>query len=80
MLFPFAIGILAAAIAGLITLFVQSGLPRLHYKLFAIDGFERVSQDAFLLALAAPPTEDGCQSARERLRDSGALKIWEVET
>ena len=80
MLFPFAIGILAAAIAGLITMFVQSGLPRLHYKLFAIEGFERASQDAFLLALAAPPTEDGRQGARERLRDSGALKIWEVET
>ena len=33
-LFPFAIGILAAAISGLIAFFWQSGLPRLHHPLF----------------------------------------------
>jgi hypothetical protein len=59
---------------------VQTGLPRLHHALFGIDGFERVSQDAFLLALASPPTEDGLADARERLRAAGALKIWEIGT
>jgi hypothetical protein len=80
LLFPFAIGILAAAISGLIALFVQTGLPRLHHTLFDIDGFERVSQDAFLLALAAPPTDSGLADARERLRAAGAVKVWEVTT
>jgi len=47
-----AIGIFAAAVTGLITFFVQSGLPRLNYPLFEIRGFARASQDAFLLAVA----------------------------
>lgn len=80
MLFPFAIGIFAAAVTGLITMCAQTGLPRLHHKLFAIKGFERVSQDAFLLALMTPPTEGGLEGARDHLRSAGALKIWEVET
>lgn len=79
-LFPFAIGIFAAAVCGLITLLVESGLPRLHHALFAIPGFERVSQDAFLLALAAP--EDAAELARTRdwLSQGGATAIWEVKT
>jgi hypothetical protein len=79
-MFPFAIGILAAAIVGLITLFVQCGLPRLRYPLFEIDGFARASQDAFLLALAAPQSQNELQRARDWLRDAGAVAIWEVTT
>jgi hypothetical protein len=78
MMFPFAIGILSAAIAGLITLLVQSGLPRLNYPLFAVDGFERASQDAFLLALASPAAEADLQRAHKWLCDEGAVAIWEV--
>ena len=71
-LFPFAIGILAAAISGLIAFFWQSGLPRLHHPLFDADGFERVSQDAFLLAFTAPDRSDP-RKLRTLLRDAGAL-------
>lgn len=80
MMFPFALGILAAAIAGLIAFLIQCGLPRLHYPLFAVDGFERASQDAFLLALASPATEIDLRHARDFLRDAGAVAIWEVRT
>jgi hypothetical protein len=80
MMFPFAFGILGAAIAGLIVLLIQCGLPRLHYPLFAVDGFDRASQDAFLLALASPQTESDLQRARDWLRGAGAVAIWEVQT
>lgn len=80
MMFPFAIGILAAAVAGLVTLFVQCGLPRLHFPLFAVEGFGRASQDAFLLALASPQSEPDLQRARDWLCESGAVAIWEVNT
>lgn len=80
MMFPFALGILAAAVAGLIALFIQCGLPRLHYPLFALDGFERASQDGFLLALVSPETETDLQHARDFLRDAGAVAIWEVKS
>jgi Alternative complex III, ActD subunit len=80
MLFPFAIGILGAAIAGLIALFIQTGLPRLHHALFAVPGFERVSQDAFLLALDSPSNENDRERARDWLEQFGATAIWEVKT
>ena len=80
MMFPFALGILAAAITGLIALLVQCGSPRLHYPLFAIDGFARASQDAFLLAFASPEADADLQRASDWLRDAGAVTIWEVKT
>ena len=80
MLFPFAFGIFIAAVSGLITLLVEGGLPRLHHALFAVNGFERVSQDAFLLALDPPLAESEMQRASEWLREAGATKIWEVRT
>lgn len=80
MLFPFAIGILGAAITGLIALCVESGLPRLHHQLFAVPVFERVSQDAFLLALGRPEGQADVQRIRDWLNESGAISIWEIRT
>ena len=79
MLFPFAIGILAAAVTGLIAFLVASGLPRLHFWVFAVEGFERASQDGFLLAIEAPAIEGERRLARDGLRRSGAIAIWEIE-
>ncbi|HVZ51928.1 MAG TPA: DUF3341 domain-containing protein [Pseudolabrys sp.] len=78
MLFPFAIGILGAAVAGLIMLLIETGLPRLHHRLFAVPGFDRVSQDAFMLLLAPPA--DNVARARDWLSQAGALAIWEIES
>ncbi|HZT24888.1 MAG TPA: DUF3341 domain-containing protein [Pseudolabrys sp.] len=80
MLFPFAVGIFGAAVSGLIALFMHSGLPGLHHAIFAVPGFERVSQDAFLLALDSPRDEAELQRARDWLREAGALAIWEIKT
>lgn len=78
MLPPFATGIFGAAVAGLIAFFVMTGLPRLHDPLFALEGFERVTQDRFLLLLARPETPADDEAARSWLTENGALHIREV--
>ena len=80
MLVPFATGILAASITGLMAFLYETGLPRLHHPLFAVEGFERASQDRFWLMLAAPPGERDSQQAIDLLRQSGALSVREVDT
>jgi Alternative complex III, ActD subunit len=80
MLPPFAVGILAAAIFGFIALMWETGLPRLNHPLFAIEDFERASQNRFVLALLGPENEKGLSSMRQRLKRAGALAIREVTT
>ena len=80
MLFPFAVGIFGAALVGLIGLLIQTGLPRLHHPLFDIGGFERVSQDRFMLALPAPADSDARAEAVRWLKQAGAVNVWELET
>ncbi|HEY9131961.1 MAG TPA: DUF3341 domain-containing protein [Dyella sp.] len=45
----FEVGLLAAAVAGVIGMFVGNGLPRLHHPVFDVEAFARVSQDRFAL-------------------------------
>ncbi len=80
MLVPFALGILGATVAGLATFLVECGLPRLHHLLFALDGFERASQDRFLLALARPEDGGDAQRTIDWLQQTGAVTVREVET
>ncbi|HEX4080306.1 MAG TPA: DUF3341 domain-containing protein [Rhizomicrobium sp.] len=53
-LFPFELGILAAAVAGLIAFFIKTGLPRYHDAIFECDLIARSNVDAFVLAIEAP--------------------------
>jgi hypothetical protein len=78
MLFPFATGILVAAVAGFTTFLIETGLPRLHDPLFAVAGFERASQDRFVLALQRPDADDERRQMIEELRGAGAVAIREV--
>ena len=78
MLVPFALGILGATIAGLIAFLVECGLPRLHHPVFAVDGFERASQDRFLLALARPGENDEARRTIDWLHEAGALDVREA--
>ena len=78
MLVPFATGILGATIAGFIRFLFETGLPRLHFPLFAVEGTERASQDRFFLAIKAPETEDERRSAAALLQSAGAIKVREV--
>jgi hypothetical protein len=80
MLVPFATGILGASIAGLATFLFETGLPRLHHPLFAVDGFERVSQDRFWLMLQRPESEADSRRAIDWLHQSGAAAVREVDT
>jgi hypothetical protein len=80
MLVPFATGILGATIAGLIAFLVECGLPRLHFPLFAAEGFERASQDRFLLAVARPDDDEHSQQMIDWLREVGAVAVREVES
>jgi hypothetical protein len=77
MLVPFATGILAAAIAGFATFLITCRLPRLHHSLFAVERFERASQDRFILAVERP-TDDRLRQAIDFLRNAGATAIREV--
>lgn len=79
MLFPFEFAILAAAICGLVGLFRATGLPRLHHAAFDIDGFDRASNDRFILALAPPEKKRQRARVEERLSKLGALSFREVE-
>ena len=80
MLVPFATGILGATIAGLAAFLVETGLPRLHFPLFAVERFERASQDRFLLAVARPAADDDKRRAVAWLHEAGAVAVREVET
>ena len=77
LLVPFEVGMLAAALAGLIAFLVGCGLPRLHHPVFDVAGVERATQDrCFLLAQEAggkPPN-----ALRHLLEGSGALAVTEV--
>ena len=79
MLVPFATGILVASVAGLAAFWSRCGLPRLHHPLFAVEGFERASQDRFILASSGPTGRDAC-AARSIAAPTGAMAVHEVET
>jgi Alternative complex III, ActD subunit len=80
MLVPFATGILGASIGGLITFLFETGLPRLHHPLFAVEGFERATQDRFWLMLQTPDDEDDKRQAVDWLRQAGARSVREAAT
>jgi hypothetical protein len=79
MLVPFAVGILIAAIAGFAALLLECGLPRLHHALFAVEGFERASQDRFILALERPADDDELRRALNFFHGAGATGLREVD-
>lgn len=79
MLVPFATGILVAAISGFAAFLVECRLPRLHHSLFAVEGFERASQDRFILALERPSADGDSRRVVEFLRSVGAVAVREVE-
>lgn len=79
MLVPFEVGILAAAVAGLLAFLLRTGLPRMHHPLFAVPGLARATVDRFVLLV--DPLEPGRQPAIARLLlEAGALSVSEVDT
>ena len=58
LLAPFELGVLAAAMAGFVAFLLLTGLPRLNHPAFDIEGIGSATQDRFLLAVAAPRTDE----------------------
>ena len=79
-LFPFATGILVAALTGFAAFLIECGLPRLHDRLFALEGFDRASQDRFFIALARPGDDPEARRAADFLRSHGAIAIRDLDT
>ncbi|MGH6889313.1 MAG: DUF3341 domain-containing protein [Rhizomicrobium sp.] len=79
-LFPFEIGILAAAVAGVIALFAKTGLPRYHDAIFESDLIGRANVDAFVLAVAAPDDKAARDALFASLASGGAQAVRELGT
>ena len=77
LLVPFEVGVLAAAIAGLVSFFVHCGLPRLHHPIFDVGGIERASQDRFFLVFDHPRGE-AYATLQGLLLDAGAVSLSEA--
>lgn len=79
-LFPFEIGILAAAVAGVIALFVKTGLPRYHDAIFECDLVARANVDAFVLAVEAPDDGSARDTIFAALASQGANAVRELDS
>jgi hypothetical protein len=78
LLAPFEIGVLAAAVAGIIAFCNDCGLPRLHHALFEVPGFERATDDRFFLLIRSARSDENGLALRHLLESSGALLVTEL--
>jgi hypothetical protein len=78
LLVPFEVGVFVAAVAGLLAFLWECGLPRLHDSVFGVPGFERATDDRFLLLAEAPGAPDEGVRLRHILADAGALVVTEM--
>lgn len=78
MIATFAMTMIGATFGALFSMLLLNGLPRPYHPLFNVDEFDAASRDGYFLCLeAADPLFDAGR-LRERLRQHGALRIWEV--
>jgi hypothetical protein len=69
-------GVLAAVLATVVALLVGCRLPRLYDPVFALPGFERATQDRFVLRLRVAP--DQLDRARGILERASPITVAEV--
>jgi len=74
----FELTILGAAIAALLAMLVQNGLPQLVHPLFAVPAFDLASRNRFYLVLRAESDDFDLEGGQALLADSGALLVCEV--
>jgi hypothetical protein len=74
----FEITILGAALAAVVTMLVQNGLPRLHHPLFEVEEFELASRNRFFLCLPARDPVFAPGPARDLLAELHPLLLREV--
>ena len=78
LLVPFEVGILAAAIAGFVSLLVLCGLPRLHHPLFDLGPVERATDNRYVLLVEAPRDDSQRRRLRTLLIEARALSLGET--
>ncbi|HEU4375402.1 MAG TPA: DUF3341 domain-containing protein [Telluria sp.] len=74
----FELTILGAALAAVIAMLVQNGLPRLYHPLFEVDEFELASRNRFFLCLPAHDPVFAPGPARALLEERSPLLLREV--
>jgi hypothetical protein len=74
----FELTILGAALAAVIAMLVQNGLPRLYHPLFEVDEFELASRNRFFLCLPAHDPMFAPGPARALLEERSPLLLREV--
>ncbi len=72
----FESAVLAASLAGFVSILALSGLPRLYHPMFEVDGFERAAVDRFFLGVDEDPELD--DRVRAVLEGSGALRCERI--
>jgi hypothetical protein len=75
----FELTILFAAFGAVIGMFAMNGLPRPYNPLFYSKQFERVTDDAFFLHIAASDRTFDLDRTGQLLRDLGALHVEVIE-
>lgn len=71
----FELTILFSAFTTVFGLLLLARLPRFHHPLFQWDGFKRVSDDAFFLAIEAGDPKFSESGTRRFLEEAGATEI-----
>jgi hypothetical protein len=74
----FEITILGAALAAVLAMLVQNGLPKLYHPLFEVEEFELASRNRFFLCLPAHDPVFAPGPARTLLEDLQPMLLREV--
>lgn len=74
----FAMSMVGATLGALFSMLLLNGLPRPYHPLFNVDEFDDASRHGFFLCLEAADPRFDAGRLRERLRQHGATRIWEV--
>jgi len=74
----FELTILGAALAAVLAMLVQNGLPRLHHPLFEVEEFELASRNHFFLCLPARDPVFAIGPARDLLTGLQPMLLREV--
>ena len=74
----FELSILGAALTALVVLILGNRLPQPHHPLFAIEAFERASQDRFFLCIEARDARFDRRKTRAFLEELRPAAIHEV--
>jgi hypothetical protein len=74
----FEMTVLCAALAAVLGMLALNGLPRPHHPLFAIQSFDRATQDRFFLCILARDRMFHEQTTRQFLEQLGASQVTDV--